>query len=922
MKPKTRLAPLVVLLSASLLAHPAPAQDLPPAPAPTGRIAGRVLEESTGAPIAGAQVGVVGTRIGGVSGVDGRFTLLNVPAGTVSLGVRNIGYQPKTVEGLVVRPGAVTVQDVALTGTTVQLGEITVAAAIERGTVTAALEAQRDAVNIVSGVTAEEIARSPDSDAGQAIQRVSGVTVQDGRYVLVRGLGERYTTTSLNSARLPSPEPERKVVPLDLFPASLLEGVQTSKTFTPDQPGDFSGAQVNLRTREFYEGRVLTWSLSAGYNSNATFRDLPSAPRTGSEWAGLPGAAREIPEPVEAAGNLSGQPASAIPGLIGSFRNVWSAEAASPAPNLSASFSVGGEDPVLGRLFGYLVSATYQTSTETREHEVRALGVADGAGGARPQNAYTGRTVTNSVLWGGILNLSTRVGSGSKLSFNNTYNRSGDNGVVRAGGHNEEFDRDFDITRLQYVARSVRSNQLAGEHLVTGRHQVTWAVTSSGVTRDEPDRSDLAYEGTLDSATGVVVPRQWFGGPRTGNRTFSDLSESAWQGDLALRLTLGSRSSLKVGGQYRTTDRAADTRSYDIVNFTQSDSQLARAPELVFADTTQLGLVANANGGRYDAADRLWAGFAQAEVPLGRRVRIIGGLRMEHSDVQVDTRTTDGTVYRATPVTTDVLPALALTWEFARSHQLRLSATQTLSRPEYRELSGVCYFEILGGATVCGNANLRRALIQNLDARWEWYPAAGEVVSIGAFAKHFDQPIERVLVGTTGATTASFVNADGAFNYGLELELRKGLGALAAPLLPFSLFVNATLMRSEIDISSAAGSVSALTNGQRPMVGQSPYVVNAGLAYTSPAGRFAGTVLYNVVGRRIYEAGTLPLPDTYEEARSLLDVALRYQFSRTVSAKVDVKNLLDAPYRLTQGAVVRHGYTVGRTTTIGFSWEP
>jgi len=893
------------------------------AQARTGRITGRVLEEGTGAPVPGAQVAIAAGGAPTQAAIDGRYVLLNVPAGEVAIVVRAIGYAPKTVSGITVPEGGVAVQDVTLGATTMQLGEITVAASAEQGSVSAALAAQRDATNITSGVTAEEIARSPDSDAGQAIQRVSGVTVQDGRYVLVRGLGERYTTTSLNSARLPSPEPDRKVVPLDLFPASLLEGVQTSKTFTPDQPGDFSGAQVNLRTREFFAGRVMSWSLSTGYNSAVTMRDLPVAPGVGTEWAAFPGDARTIPAPVAAAGNLAGTTNAQIPGLIGSFRNVWSAEQASPPPNMSASMSVGGEDPVLGHLVGYLLSATYQYNAEARVDEHRALAVADGNGGTRPQNAYVGQTVTNSVLWGGILNLTSRFGAGTKISFNNTYNRSGDNSALRAGGHNEEFDREFDITRLDYVSRSVRSNQLAGEHLVAGRHQLAWAITSSGVTRDEPDRSDLAYEGALDTLTGTVTPRQWFGGPRSGNRTFSDLSESAWQGDASFRLTLGQRSNVKVGGQYRTTERTSDSRSYDIVNNGQDNAQLARTPEQVFADTTLLFLVANANAGRYDATDALWAGFAQLEVPLGRRLRLIGGARVEHSDVTVDTRDITGLVTTAHPVNTDVLPAVALTWEATRSSQLRLAATQTLSRPEYRELSSVPYFEILGGTTVYGNPALQRALIQNLDARWEYYPSSGEVVSLGVFMKHFDRPIERVLLGTTGGSgeTATFINADGAYNYGIEAEIRRGLGALAPSLAPWSVFANATLMRSQIDISTA-DSVSALTNSQRPMVGQSPYVLNAGLAYTSGSGRFNGTLLYNVVGRRIYEVGTLPRPDTYEEARSLLDLAVRYQATRVLSVKLDARNLLDAPYRLTQGSVVRHSYTVGRTMSVGFTWEP
>lgn len=905
------LAALPLLLAAQ---EPAPAR-------PTGRIVGRIIEEATGRPVAGAHVGIAAGGTPVTSGIDGRYTLLGIPAGTTAIVVRAIGFAPKTVSGIVVPHGGIVSHDVTVTPQTVLLTEISVSAAVERGTVAAALEEQRTATGIVTAVTAEQIARSPDSDAGQAMQRVSGVTVQDGRYVLVRGLGERYTTTSLNNARLPSPEPDRKVVPLDLFPANLLEAVSTSKTFTADQPGDFSGAQVNLRTREFDRGRVLTWSLSSGINTAATFRDLPRAPRTGSEWLALPGGRRALPASVAAAENLASVPADQVPDLLAAFRNVWSPASGAGLPNAATSVSVGGEDPILGRMVGYLASLTYQLGVDVRRDEERALGVADGSGGARPQNVYRGQSVTGSVLWGGILNLTTRLGATSKLSLGNTYNRGGDNAVVRAAGFNEEFATTFDITRLDYVARSVRSNQLAGEHLLGGRHTLQWAVTSSGVTRDEPDRSDLAYEARLDSATGTVTPVRWWGGPRSGNRTFSALRESGWQldGGWTFALRPGG-AALKVGGQYRTTDRTADTRSYDIVNLSLTDEQLAATPEEIFSRTHDLGLVANANGGRYTAADRLWAGYAQVELPVGRRVRVIAGARVEGSEVAVETRVTDGTVSRADPVTTDVLPSLSATVDLGRNHQLRAAVTQTLSRPEYRELSGVCYFEILGGVTVCGNDQLRRALIQNADVRWEWYPSGGEIVAVGLFAKRFDGPIERILVGTTGATTAGFVNTKEAVNYGAELEVRRSLAVLSPALLPFAVFANATLMYSRIAIGAA--DVSSLTSGERPMVGQSPYVVNAGLAYTAPSGRLTATLLYNVVGRRIVEAGILPLPDTYEEARHLLDAAFRYELRDGLSLKLDARNLLDAPVRIMQGAVTRHRYTVGRGLAVGFTWAP
>src|SRR5688572_955126 len=275
------------------------------AQAPTGRIVGRILD-AWGHGVADAGIQVVGTTLGVNSGVEGRYALPNVPAGTVTLQVRLLGYQPKTVTGLLLSRGGTLEQDIVLTPATVTLDATVVTADAERGSVNAALDAQRRAPGIVSAITAEQIQRSPDGDAAQAVQRVSGVTVQDGKYVFVRGLGERYTTTTLNGARLPSPEPERKVVPLDLFPSSLLQTITTAKTFTPDLPGDFAGAHVDIRTREFPARRSMSYSASVGYNAAATGRSMLAAPRSGAEWMGFGGPERRLPGGLGAAGDLSG----------------------------------------------------------------------------------------------------------------------------------------------------------------------------------------------------------------------------------------------------------------------------------------------------------------------------------------------------------------------------------------------------------------------------------------------------------------------------------------------------------------------------------------------------------------------------------------------------------------------------------------
>ena len=888
-----------------------------------GRIVGRVVDAAQGSPIAGAQVELIGGDRRVITALDGRYTISGVPAGDAAIRVRMIGYTVKLVSGILVPADAAAEQDVALGAAVVELDEIAVTSEAERGSVTRALDEQRTAVGIVNAVSSEQIQKSPDSDAGQAVQRVSGVTVQDGKYVFVRGLGERYTTTSLNGARIPSPEPERKVVPLDLFPSGLLDAISTSKTFTPDQWGDFSGAHVDLRTREFPARRVFSFSTSVGLNSAATGRDVLRAPRTGTEWLGVAGRARQLPGPLQGVTTTEGRSEAEINSMIASFRNAWAPVTGTGSPNGSMSVSVGGEDsPIGNQPIGYVGSFSYSSGQEVRQGESRALVTRSGEE-LLPFNQYIGSTGRTSVLMGGLLNLTTRLGAGTKLSLNNSYSRSADNEANRLAGHNEEFDLPLILSRTTFTARSVRSNQLQGEHMLAADHIVDWSVTNSRVERTEPDRSDLRYVATVDPATGEYVPSEWFTGSFAATKTFSDLTEDSWDGALNYRLFLGSEGSgvaVKLGGAFRAVDRDANSQPYDVRNRDLTQAERAVAPEQLFsggyANSGRLSLFVNQIGGRYTADDRLAAGYAMVDVPVANRLHIVGGARLEQW--QLDLTSFDRTLSRDSTVgrrNTDLLPSLALNYALSPDQNLRLSASQTLSRPEYREITDVQSFNPIDGTFMFGNPELQRARIQNADVRWEWFPRAGEVVSVGVFAKKFADPIERVFVFTTGAAALSYINAESAVNYGLELEARKGLGMLSPRLDPFSVFANATIMHSRITPADAS-----LTSAERPMVGQAGYVVNAGLAYTS--GGWSGTALYNVVGRRIAEAGFQPYPDVYEEPRHLMDVSLQVPVFNGVSLKLDGRNLLDAPIRFTQGGLDRLRYRSGRVFSLGARWTP
>ncbi|NBW66223.1 TonB-dependent receptor, partial [bacterium] len=308
----------------------------PAAPA-AGRIVGRVIDAATGQGITDVAIQIVGTTTGGMSGLEGRFTLSGVTAGTVTLQARRIGFAPKTVTGIFVEPGKTVEQNISLAQAAAQLSAQMVTAAAERGSVSEALDAQRTATGVVSAVTAEQIAKSPDGDAAQAVKRVSGVTVQDGKYVFVRGLGERYTTSSLNGARVPSPEPEKRVVPLDMFPAGLLQSITTSKTFTPDLQGDFSGALVDIKTKEFPARRAFTLQLGSGYAAGATGSQVTSATATGGEELAMVNHGRDLPTIIRNLGSFKNinlnQGDMNI--LVGSLRNSWTPTVRTAAPRLA-----------------------------------------------------------------------------------------------------------------------------------------------------------------------------------------------------------------------------------------------------------------------------------------------------------------------------------------------------------------------------------------------------------------------------------------------------------------------------------------------------------------------------------------------------------------------------------------------------------
>ena len=604
-----------------------------------------------------------------VSALDGRYTLAGVPAGPVSVRVRMIGFAPKDGDG---RRGAGRARrwrrTSSMAAEAVQLAEISVSAEAERGTVNRALEEQRNAANIINAVTAEQIARSPDSDAGQAVQRVSGVTVQDGKYVFVRGLGERYTTTSLDGARIPSPEPERRVVPLDLFPSSLLEGITTSKTFTPEQPGDFSGAQVNLKTREFPLGRVITLlrlgRVQRRGDRQGRGQGADGGPRVARLRRRRRGSCpaqrrcRRRPERPDAG------PAERADRIVP--ERLERARRRTVAPTASFGVSIGGRRSGLrpaDRL--HRLVQLLQRAGSAAAEETKGLATLGSTPGDRRclSTRYTGSSARKQRAVGRAAQPEHADRCRPPGSRSTTPTPAARTTRLRTSmGFNEEFSQStFDFTRLTFIERARALEPALGRASARASGNLRrWAVTSAGVTRNEPDRSDIGYLAAPDArrgaagAGGVVragaVRHPDLQRPATSTAGISAATTGCCLGSLGAR-----RWRSRSAAAYRTVDRDADSRAYDIVNRTLDDAERPagargdlHAPRTSGRATSCSNANANAAGAT-PLPTGSPRGTSRWRCRSSSRLQVIGGARVENWRLDVDTRTVQGTIVPATP---------------------------------------------------------------------------------------------------------------------------------------------------------------------------------------------------------------------------------------------------------------------------------
>ncbi|MCC6477488.1 TonB-dependent receptor [bacterium] len=925
---------LIVLASAAI------AQEAAVTP---GSISGLIVDTETGEAMIGVSVMLEGTTQGTASDLDGNFLIRSVAPGSYNIIANYIGYARLNVTGVVVTSGKPTSLNLKMATEAIETKEVIIEARKIDNTETSILQMQKRSATVSNGISAEQIKRSPDSDAADAVKRVTGITVVGDKYVYVRGMEERYNNTRLNGASLASPEPLKRVVPFDIIPANLLNNIVVSKTFTPDQPGDFSGGSVQLTTKDFPDKMTLQITQSVDINENTTFQDFKTYRGGDYDWLGYDDGARAIPDGFDQP--LSDEFTSRDRAKL--FSNVWSGQSATAPYSSSRSVAVGNQIALGGRPFGFLATVTqsnsYSSKVETYQ-EYDYVTLPDGSVFAEPAQSYETHSYSKSGAIGGILDLNYKPSVNHKFSVKSMYTRSGDDDVKDYTGVRGDGDY-VRGTRLTWTERSLATLQPKGEHHFSGlrNSKLEWGLSVSKGSYDQPDRRDF-YQFRRSETEPWIYNFNNDNGIRRFAKSRDDMLEGSADWTMPLRRK-DDQSKLKFGGMFRTLDRDFPTRKMQFANMNEigaPELDTSLPPEVLFTpeniDQHWEARELSVNLDSYTADMKVGAGYLMTDLLLTTKWRAVVGARVESTDQKFETApfpgSSDSSYATGGPSHTDLLPSLNLTYSMNDKTNFRFAITRTIANPDYLELVPTEDRDYNSGTVKVGNPYLDYSKIINADLRAELYPSIGEAASLGFFYKQISDPIEWVYTSESvsggNQTVRKPFNLGDATLLGIELEFRKSFEFASSKLGDwtrfFSLQGNLTLVSSDVNLNVGIWdpqnpAETGLTSEDRPLMGQSEYVVNTTLAFDHLLWGTNARLLFNTFGKRISELGAGGRSDTYEQPFERVDFVVNQSLGGHWAAKLQAKNLLDSEVRFTLDEQTLNRYKLGRTYSFGVTYS-
>ena len=830
---------------------------------------------------------------------------------------------------------------------------------------------KRTSSEVSNILDAEALSLLADTSVGDALSRVTGLSLVGGKYVYVRGLGERYSSTLLDGARISSPVPFQKTVPLDIVPNSIVRNLLVQKTFSPDYPGDFSGGLVMIRTKATPEENYASVKLQIGGNSETTGGDGLSYRGGGTDNWGFDDGTRGIPVNIEA---MTSEEFEAVPwpqsaGLGASFYNYWDIwEKDRLKPNWTGDAEGGlRHEFANGMSAGLLAAGKYSNGYQNRDKDFRRYEFTGVDGGSTQTVDYRQFTTRQTINWSGFLNAGLEFGSNHSIQLSHVALQQTDDETQQFRGLSSEDDvssgAEVVSYRLQWTENYIRSTQLKGEHYFDigsfDQARLAWRAVDGKATRDSPDTRTYTYAKNAQGLEEVVTPSRQAAGDlrevfQAPDRVFSELQDEIreYGVDLEAPFALGQMDLMaKAGWSSYERVRASSSRffRFDLTSFAPSQIGLMTPSQLFgldnwgkrYLDARDFSAgAANASGifPFADSGEETSAYYGGIDAQVSPRIRLAAGVRQEKTRLFADAyggNTEAGAGNNVSRTYKDWLPAASLTFEFINDLQLRLAYSETVNRPSLLEITGTTIRNQEDSNLYRGNVFLQPANLRNLDARLEWYFGFADSLSIGAFRKEFDDPIE---IGKVQAQNDIYTwfNGEQAQLDGIELELRKDLPfadwfGWSQALNHFSLNANLSLIRSSVvlfgegetpaDVPvTGARRIAQLFENERDITGQSDVLGNLILAYTNLSRGIEASLAYNYTGERIILVGAENAPNILEEARGGLDFLFRYSFERFQSdleVELKINNLLNSEVQWTQGGLLYESYQPGISYSLG-----
>jgi hypothetical protein len=888
----------------------------------TGGLKGTVLDESNGKPVPGINVVVKNTKYALSTDMDGNYIFRTIPAGTYEVEFSSMGYASKLVSEVIIKEKEITELSTALGEQKNMLNEVVITRTkAKTESVKSLLIQQKNSVSVSDGISAETIKRTPDRSTSDVIKRISGASIQDNKFVIIRGLNDRYNTAFINGSPLPSSEPDRKAFSFDIFPSNMIDNLIISKTATPDLPGEFAGGVVQINTKSVPDKNFQSFSFGMGYNTVTTGKNQVSYVGGKLDDLGMDDGARDLfPIPNNLTANNPNDPNNVAfaQAYATSTQGDWNLFDKTFTPNMNIQYSLGRQFSIGEKSLGALVSLTYnKTNTlfETTRRNYNDSGV-EGEPNILSEN-FNDMSYNEQVLAGALANFSLKINNNNSISLKNIYSINSEDKVIlrtgQSGIDQEPPYFDFKNNARWFTSNKILSSQLNGDHYFTkSKVKINWNGSISKVNRSIPNlrrNSYLSY-GTPDYVAQIAQTVNFQSG---GNIFYSENDETIAfaKTDFSKKFSFGEKASaeIKVGGSIQNRDRtfAAKLLGYVTMNNFEPTNALLTLPESEIFNPANMGALGNGFNGfsmlnvtkpsdQYIASSKLNSAYAMVDNVFDKW-RFVWGVRMENFTQTLDSENDAGPV-RINQKQQDILPSLNVIYAINPKKNLRFSYSKTVNRPEFRELAPFKFFDFQTNFNTQGNENLQIATINNLDVRYEVYPGKGQLFSFSVFTKTFTNPIE--IKAAPNPKEIYYWNAPSAKNSGFEIEFRTLLSSLLGKEAGsasdnFTLFSNLAFIYSEVTVGTEPGLPE--TDKFRPMQGQSPYVLNAGLQYMNN-GWSASTSL-NRVGNRIAIVGSpsaasgVGEPTLWEKSRTLLDLQISKTFmDNKFEIKLNVQNLL------------------------------